>query len=274
MRTFRSRRVKAILACFLVVCASWVFIESFEVMQNNAASLSGWVLLVLVLVLTLLNARKKLTYPPLLKSSTWLQVHIYIGWLGLFVFLIHTSWKLPNGQFETIFYVIFLLLAFSGILGVVLTRVLPKQLASRGSEVIYERIPKFVRQLREQAESLVLESVSRKNSAVLSQFYQQRLGGYFSGPIGLSGKILGKDRPLMDLQNELKALYRYLTDDEKEVAERLGIIIETKSDLDFHYVRQGILKYWLFVHIPLTYSMLVFTLVHLMLVQVFSRGLS
>lgn len=274
MRTFRSRRVIAILVSFLLASAFWIFIESFEVMQNNSAFLSGWILLVLALVLTFLNARKKLTYPPLLKSSTWLQFHIYIGWLALFVFLVHTGWELPNGQFESILYWVFLLLALSGILGVFLTRTLPKQLASRGSEVIYERIPMFVRQLREQAESLVLESVSDNNSGVLSQFYQQRLGSYFSGPIGLSGKILGKDRPLTDIQNELKALFRYLTDEEKEIAERLAIIIETKSDLDFHYVRQGILKYWLFVHIPLTYSMLVFALVHLMLVQVFSRGLS
>ena len=45
---------------------------------------------------------------------------------------------------------------------------------------------------------------------------------------------------------------------------------ETKDQLDFHQAMQGLLKGWLFVHIPLTYALLLFALVHLVLVYAFS----
>ena len=274
MRTFSSRRTKAVVSSLIVAGFFSVFIYSFELMQKNAVNLSGWILLALALVLTLFNGRKKLTYPPLIKSSIWLQFHVYIGWLALLIFFFHTQWQIPNGPLESVLYIIFMLLALSGVLGVFVTRILPKQLASRGSEVIYERIPMFVRQLREQAEQLVLESVGYNNSTILSEFYRQSLESYLSGPSGLTAKIIRRDQEYLQLQSELKALHRYLTEEECDIADQLSAIVETKDDLDFHYVRQGVLKYWLFVHIPLTYSMLLFALVHLVLVQAFSIGLS
>ena len=274
MRTFSSRRTKAVVSSLIVAGFFSVFIYSFELMQKNAVNLSGWILLALALVLTLFNARKKLTYPPLIKSSIWLQFHVYIGWLALLIFFFHTQWQIPNGPLESVLYIIFMLLALSGVLGVFVTRILPKQLASRGSEVIYERIPMFVRQLREQAEQLVLESVGYNNSTILSEFYRQSLESYLSGSSGLTAKIIRRDQEYLQLQSELKALHRYLTEEECDIADQLSAIVETKDDLDFHYVRQGVLKYWLFVHIPLTYSMLLFALVHLVLVQAFSIGLS
>ena len=46
------------------------------------AMYTGWLLLALVLGLTFFNARKKLPFLPLLSASTWLQAHIYLGWLA------------------------------------------------------------------------------------------------------------------------------------------------------------------------------------------------
>lgn len=274
MNTFRVRRVKAIVASLVAAGAFGFYVYSFELMQNNGAFLSGWVLLILVLALTFFNARKKLTYPPLVKASTWLQLHVYIGWFSLLVFLLHTQWRLPNGQFESVLYVIFMLLALSGVVGVLLTRIIPKQLAHRGSEVIYERIPMFVRQLREQAEVLIIESVGFNNALTLADFYQKNLESYFSKPSSLFDKVTRRNRRFSVLDDELKTLHRYLSEDERRVADQLSVLMETKDNLDFHYSRQGVLKYWLFFHIPLTYSMLLFTMIHLVLAHAFARGFS
>ena len=43
-----------------------------------------------------------------------------------------------------------------------------------------------------------------------------------------------------------------------------------KDDLDYQYAMQATLKYWLFLHVPLTYSLLVFILSHMVLVFAFS----
>ena len=33
-------------------------------------------------------------------ASTWLQAHIYLGWLSCFVFLLHTGGRIPAGRLE------------------------------------------------------------------------------------------------------------------------------------------------------------------------------
>jgi hypothetical protein len=42
--------------------------------------------------------------------------------------------------------------------------------------------------------------------------------------------------------------------------------------LDYHQSLQFTLKIWLFVHLPLTYSLMIFTLLHIVLVLAFSGG--
>jgi len=48
--------------------------------------------------------------------------------------------------------------------------------------------------------------------------------------------------------------------------------VRENDDLDFHYRRQLRLKGWLFIHIPLTYSLMIFTVAHVVIVYAFSGG--
>jgi len=66
---------------------------------------------------------------------------------------------------------------------------------------------------------------------------------------------------------------RYLNDKEREFAEKLRQLIEKKDELDYHYALQAILKGWLFIHIPLTYGMIILAVIHLVLAYAFSGGL-
>ena len=56
------------------------------------------------------------------------------------------------------------------------------------------------------------------------------------------------------------------------ILDQLAGLLREKRRLDFHYALQGILKAWLFVHIPFTYSLLIFSIVHLILVFGFSAA--
>ena len=57
-------------------------------------------ILALVLALTLFNARKKLPFLPLASAATWMQIHIYLGWFSIFVFLLHIHFRVPHGLLE------------------------------------------------------------------------------------------------------------------------------------------------------------------------------
>ena len=267
---FRSRRHRAIaitLAAALVVA---VALLAEAISLADMAFVSGWLLFTLFVVLALFNVRKKLPYPPLLKSATWLQFHIYLGFIAILVFAFHTALRIPSGVFETTLYCLFVGLAGSGIVGIYLSRSVPNSLADRGNEVIFERIPQFRRQLGEQARALVLRSIEEHDSFVLSDFYRDRLAHFMEGPQHYWFHLIRSSRPRNLLLHDLAELHRYLNAAEIEIADELAEIIGMKDDLDFHYVRQGLLKLWLFVHIPLTWVLMLFLAVHVVLVYAFS----
>lgn len=270
MITFAARRLRAII--LLLVAASIILpvLYAYSISLHDIVYVSGWMLFSLMVFLALYNLRKKLTYPPLLKSSTWLQLHIYIGFFSVLLFLVHVAGRGPSGTFETLMYLLFILLAVSGFVGLYLTRTVPYSLADRGGEVIFERIPIFRRQIGERAERLVVQSIEEFDSTVLPAFFRTRLVDYFSGPGNLWAHVVRSERPRQLLKHELASLYRYLNDGERMIADRLTELIDMKDDLDFHYTRQGLLKFWLFAHIPLTFVLLLFVLVHIVLVYGFA----
>ena len=54
--------------------------------------------------------------------------------------------------------------------------------------------------------------------------------------------------------------------------EEIARLVREKDGLDYHHAHQLLLKIWLFVHIPLTYSLLLFILVHVVVVFAFFGG--
>ena len=237
---------------------------------SETAYWSGWLLFGMMGFLASYNARKKLPYPPLIKSSTWLQWHIYMGLVMVLVFLFHTGFRLPNGGLEVTLAVLFLIVAGSGVVGLWLSRIVPSRLSARGEEVIFERIPAFLRELRDRAEKLVVGSVQKTDTTTLADFFTKRPSVFFARPRHFWSHLVQSSRPLHRLMHELRSLDRYLNEEERRIADELGELIRSKDSLDYHFAMQGVLKGWLFVHIPMTYVLLVFVVVHVVLVYAFS----
>ncbi len=234
--------------------------------------LSGWCLLILMLVLTAYNGRKKLPFLPLATSRNWLQFHIYAGLLTIALFLAHVSFRVPNGWFEGTLAWLYILVTGSGIVGVALSRILPHRLTTRGGEVLYERIPAIRRSLQERAETLALKSIPEVQSSTIADFYVRDLKEFFEGARNFWMHLFEIRRPVNSLLSKISELNRYSNDKEREKLDELANLVRQKDGLDYHYATQSMLKTWLFVHIPLTYSLLLFSFVHLVLVFAFSGG--
>jgi hypothetical protein len=71
---------------------------------------------------------------------------------------------------------------------------------------------------------------------------------------------------------EVDELRRYLNDAERATLQKLGDLVRRKDGLDYHHALQTTLKLWLFVHLPLTYSLMIFSVLHVVLVYAFSAG--
>jgi hypothetical protein len=234
--------------------------------------LTGWSLFALIIYLTAYNARKKLSFLPLVSSRAWLRVHSWVGMLAALVFLLHLQMRLPAGPFEAALAALFVAVTLSGIAGWWLSRALPERLTSAGGEVPYERIPVIRRALRERAEALVLAGIPAAGATTLADFYAARLSDFFKGPANFGPHLVGSSRTVNSLLEDLGQVQRYLSDGERKTAAELAALLREKDTLDLHWSMQLVLRGWLFVHIPLTYGMLVFIAVHVVLVYAYSGG--
>lgn len=223
---------------------------------------SGLFLFALVLALTLFNARKKLPFLPLVKAATWLQIHIYAGWLCLFVFLLHIRLRLPGGALEITLALVFCLVILSGFFGLYISRHLPPRMARSGEPLVFERIPAFRLRIQREVEALVRQAERETESSTLGNFYVQYLRDFFTERPGLFSALGRAGRKWHALYAETSALDRYLNEREKTIATEIRDWLETKRNLDFQYAAQRLLKLWLFVHIPLTYSLILLGLAH------------
>ena len=234
------------------------------------AFLTGWILFVAMFVLTFFNARKKLPFLPLGRAETWLQIHIYLGFFTVVLFLIHLNFRVPHGWFEISLAWLFGLVSASGVVGLLFSRTLPKRLATRGGEAIYEKIPALRHALKTEAENLALGPEAK--SPFIAEFYTQRLAPFFARPQSVWPHLLESRRTLNALSAELDDLRRFGNDAEREKIAKLAALVRQKDGLDYHRALQLTLKLWLFVHIPLTYGLMIFTLLHIILVFGFSGG--
>lgn len=273
LKSFRTRRGLLSLATFalgLGLAAGWQLGTSA---LRPVGLYTGWLLLGLVLLLVFFNARKKLPFLPLLTASTWLQIHVYAGWLTCFVFALHTGARLPGGRLEFLLWLCFLVVAVSGVFGLWLSRWLPPRLARSGESLIYERIPALRHRLETEARALVHQAEAEAKSTTLADFYLRVLGGYFARRPALLAPLAGDDPEFHRVKLELAALRRFLNEREIALADQLGELLEAKRNLDSQLAGQRLLKLWLFVHIPLTYGLLVLTGAHVWLVLHYSHRL-
>jgi hypothetical protein len=270
MKTFAARRWRNL--GLLAVVSGVVLILSgvLAVSLRPAPFYSGWMLAGAVLVLAAYNLFKKAPFLPLGASATWLQLHIYLGLLTILVFLLHAGVRVPHGLLGLSLAVLFAGVAGSGLFGLVISRTYPTLLRARGPEVIFEQIPVLRRYLREEAERLILAVATEQHSPAVADFYLRRLKAFFDGPRHFWHHALRFPGHRQTLLTELDAQDRYLNDKEREAMRTLRVLVERKDDLDFQYALQALLKCWLFVHIPLTYCLLIFAVFHVLVVYAYA----
>ena len=198
-------------------------------------------------------------------------MHIYVGLGSFALFLMHVSFRVPDGMLESILATLYVVVFFSGLYGLWVTRTIPAKLTSVGDEIVFERIPLFKRQLARQAQTIVMQSCQR--TPVLARFYANRLSRYFERRRGLAYFLVPSGRMRRQLISEIDDLDRFLAVEDRSISRQLATMVRQKDDLDYHSAMQGRLKLWLFVHIAITYSLLIFSVVHGILAHSFGGGL-
>lgn len=273
MMEFSKRRLIGI-SSVVGLAAFFSLIFSFLQARLIGTSVaSGLILFFMIVFLIGLNWRKWFSFLPVGKASTWLQAHIYVGWFSIVLFFLHTGFRRPDGALETVLTVLFLTVAASGVGGLILSRTIPKRLTQNGGNITYEQIPKMRRQIKAAAEELVVRSIEETKKSTIADFYVERIEVFLMGSRRFFwNHLFGSKRHLKPLLTRMTAMHRYLNEQEIEAMKKLEELVCKHDELDYQASLLSLLRAWLFMHIPLSYSLLVFGAVHGVLAYRFVGG--
>ncbi|MEP3430468.1 MAG: hypothetical protein ABJN98_17410 [Roseibium sp.] len=275
MSAFLNRKMLANLTATTLLFAVIYFMnKAYSISLRDVQYFNGWVLVTLIVAMLLLTVRKKLVVLPLGRTKYWLQLHYYLGLVTLAVFLIHTDFSWPNAPAEWVLWILFCLVAVSGLFGGLVSKVVPKRLEEQDDRVSFEILPSLRAQLAERAETLAMNSLQGGDSRSLAELYVDRLHHYFSAPRNIWAHLRLSDLPLARMLGEVESIQRYLDETGKSRLDEMMSLVKAKNALDFHYAHGCVLKFWLFVHVPQTYAMIVFIIVHVAIAYGFSSGIS
>ena len=272
MKSFVSRRLQnaALTVSALLGVVAWTRWQ--ENTLGRADFHTGYLLLTATLFLALYNLRKKLPILTWTSSAGWFQTHIYVGLGSAIVFGLHVGWRVPGGILDGTLTVLYIATFASGLVGLYWSRTLPPKLARVSEEVIYERIAMLRGQVRNRAQQAVLDAVRTSGSTTLGEYYAQQLQTFFEKPRGLGYYLWPTSKVRREMLAGLTSIGRYLSEPEQQHCEQLFALVRRRDDLDFHAAIQWRLKVWLFLHIGLTYPLVLVACLHGWLAHLFDGG--
>jgi hypothetical protein len=242
--------------------------------------LDGWILAGgMCLQLYFHIAIKKGSLSP--KSAMrWRKLHIFLGYLLIAAFISHSDFSLPDIGFEWALWTGFVLVTLSGIFGAYLGW----SLRTKGridDGISYDRIPGLRADLARDVDVAVAKTDPAAAAIALpglpydawiTDFYTAHLRGFFEGQRNFTAHLIGSKRPLKRLTDEIDNLSRYVDQQSQHKLATIKTLVVEKDRLDFARVYLGLTKAWLFVHVPVTYSLIVLTVLHVLVVYAYSSG--
>jgi len=212
-------------------------------------------------------------------ASRWRKIHIFIGYLLIAVFISHSDFSLPDTAFEWALWAGFVLVTLSGILGTYLAWAVK---AKHGlDDISYERIATRRAELARDMHAAVAKSDTSAaaialpappHDAWIRDLYTTRLRDFFQGQRNFAAHLIGSQRPLKRLTDEIDNLSRYVDQRSQEKLAAIKSMVIEKDRLDFARVYLGLAKGWPLVHVPVTYALIVLTVLHVLVVYAFSSG--
>ncbi len=242
--------------------------------------LDGWLLAGgMSLQLYLHIARKRARLSPR-SDMRWRKIHIFLGYVLIAAFILHSDFSLPDTGFEWALWAAFFLVAVSGIFGTYLAWSL--QIKRRIDEsVSYDRIPIRRAELARDVHAVVVEPnlaaaaialPAPPYEAWIVDLYTDRLRGFFQGQRNVTAHLIGSQRPLKQLTDEIDNLSRYVDQQSQDKLSVIKNLVIEKDRLDFTQVYLWMTRAWLFVHVPVTYGLIVLAVLHVLIVYAYSSG--
>ncbi len=222
----------------------------------------------LMLFAGLLAGRKKLPRLPIGTAQFWLKAHIWLGLLSVPLILFHAGFRW-GGVLERVLLLVFAVVILSGIIGVVFQQYMPRLMKdSTNREAMFEQLPHVCAALRAKADEQVVAVCgslfppaddSPPEHESLREFYVGSVRPFLAFDIDQRAPLLNASRATAVFSQ----MQRIAPAASRDALVRLAAICDERRELARQARLHKWLHYWLFVHVPLSMSLLVLAAAHI-----------
>jgi hypothetical protein len=223
----------------------------------------GSVGLILVLVLMYYGARKRSYKSSWGSMEGWLQAHIYLGLVAVVTVLLHSGFRFHN-IVAIAALVLLLLVAVSGVWGAVLYTVIPPKMSSSKSNLTILEISEQINEIGRSMSGMALGK-SESFRRIHVELLEAERPGYLAGWRCLSRRYLEK-RLAQDPAGSFDHYVGSVPEQERTELAQLLALAHQRNDLHDSLIRRqryaNLLDAWLYLHVPLSFALLVAVAAH------------
>lgn len=242
----------------------------------------GTVAFLIFIFAALLGARKKVRHWRIGRAEAWMRAHIWLSILTIPLVAFHCGFR-SGSVMTTGLLVLYGIVMLSGFYGLALQQFLPTQMMDRIShEVIYEQIPYLRRRLVESALELQKDLAPAGQPAFSPHAAAGAAAVAVENPKAQEARLAIRDVLDRDVLPYLEAsngsryklghrqasenffrMLRISVDEEhRTLADDMERWCDSRRQMDLQSVMQHWLHYWLFVHVPASLLLLIWTAWH------------
>ena len=242
--------------------------------------LDGWLLAGIMSGQLIFHILRKTSTLSPKSAMRWRKFHILSGYLLCGVFVLHCDVSLPDTVFEWALWAGFVLVTVSGAFGTYLAwslRISGRVDQGVGASGLSLRHTELAQQVRavvaeSRPAAATIDLPDLPHSAWIFHLYTDQLRNFFERERSVARHVIGSRRELKHLTDEIENLSRYVDPESQQRLAAIKDLVMEKDRLESARVHLRLTKAWLLVHVPLTYSLVVLTVVHILVVYSFSSG--
>lgn len=255
------RKIFAVLLFLIAVAYAYYARDEFPHGGTKIGLTLGIAGLSLILLLAWFGIRKRNYKSTFGTLEQWLQSHIYLGILVFIILLLHTGGRF-NDQIAVTTFILVGAVVFSGVLGAILYVTVPRMLTEVESNLTVEEISDNANQL---AKSMA-RTASGKSlpfQRIYTELIAETRPGFLAGwRLVFSSARNKKSSTGSDWANILRLVPKEEQEDLRQMLVTSRQRKELLLRLMFQQRYKNILEAWLYVHVPFTIALLVFSVLH------------
>lgn len=263
----RGRWARVALTLSLVALGAYLLTD--PVPRHNGGSWLGYTLgsigAGMIVWLSLLGVRKRVIGSRPFSLKGWTSAHVYLGLSLIVIGTLHTGFQL-DWNVHTLAWALMMIVILSGLWGISLYATLPERLSANRGEVTQLQMLEAIRTLDRQLDTAAQPLDAEDAALVRMSLEQCRIAGSLGQRLSGNYANDGHARALAAITAKVMAGLRAGRVDER--LQQIQFLLERKeaalAQARRHIALKTRLELWLYVHVPVTLTLLAALLAHIL----------